>query len=238
MERIQKVMASSGVASRRKSEELIKEGKVKVNGIVVTELGTKVSPSDTIEVNGNIIEKEEKEYYLLNKPRGVISATTDDKGRTTVVDLIDTSKRIFPVGRLDYDTTGVLLLTNDGDFANILMHPNNKIEKVYIAKLEGIINKEQIDKLKKGINLDGKIVKSSKVKLKKFDVEKNTSIVEITIHEGLNHQVKRMFDQVGLKVSKLKRKRVGIFILEGLQSKEYRKLTPKEVQIVYSYKEK
>ena len=130
MERLQKVIAQSGVTSRRKAEELIKEGKVKVNGVVVTELGTKVSSKDEIAVNDRIIEKETKEYYLLNKPRGVVTTTSDDKNRKTVLDYINTEARIYPVGRLDYDTTGALLLTNDGEFANILMHPNNQVDKV------------------------------------------------------------------------------------------------------------
>ena len=146
MERLQKVIAQSGVTSRRKAEELITAGKVRVNGEIVTELGTKVSDKDRIEVNGEILEKEVKEYYLLNKPRGVVTTTSDDKGRKTVVDLIPTNARIYPVGRLDYDTTGVLLLTNDGDFANILMHPSSEVEKVYVAKLNGIIKGEQINK--------------------------------------------------------------------------------------------
>ncbi len=238
MERLQKRIAEAGIASRRKAEELIVSGKVKVNGIVITELGTKVNASDKIEVNDKLIIAEEKEYYLLNKPRGVITSTDDDKNRKTVVDLIDTTARIYPVGRLDYDTTGVLLLTNDGEFSNILTHPKNNIEKVYLAKLEGIIKKEQIDKLKEGIMLDDTLVKASRVKLKKINNETNTCMVEITIHEGKNHQVKRMFDAVGFKVEKLTRLRIGIFQLEGLQSGEYRKLTPKEVQIVYSYKKK
>ncbi|MBQ6134806.1 MAG: rRNA pseudouridine synthase [Bacilli bacterium] len=238
MERLQKIIAASGIASRRKAEEWITEGKVKVNGQVITELGTKVTGKEEIEVNGNLISKEEKEYYLLNKPRGIITSTKDEKGRKTVVDLIETNARIYPVGRLDYDTTGVLLLTNDGDFANILMHPANEIDKVYLAKLKGILKKEQIDHLKEGIELDGDIVKASRVKIKKVNVEKDTCMVEITIHEGKNHQVKRMFESVGFLVEKLTRKRIGIFQLEGLQSGEYRRLTPKEVQIVYSYEKK
>ena len=236
MERLQKVIASSGLTSRRKAESLIKEGKVKVNGKVVTELGTKVNTSDEIIVDNKILEKEVKEYYLLNKPRGVITSTSDDKGRKIVTDFINTSARIFPVGRLDYDTTGVLLLTNDGEFANILTHPKNNIEKVYLAKLEGIIKKEQIDQLKKGVLLDEVLVKASRVKLKKVNIDSNTCMVEITIHEGKNHQVKRMFESVGYRVDKLTRKRLDIFTTENLQSGEYRKLTPKEVQIVYSYK--
>ena len=236
MERLQKVIAQSGVTSRRKAEELIKEGKVKVNGVVVTELGTKVSSKDEIAVNDRIIEKEAKEYYLLNKPRGVVTTTSDDKNRKTVLDYINTEARIYPVGRLDYDTTGALLLTNDGEFANILMHPNNQVDKVYLAKLNGIIKGEQINQLKNGVMLDDVLVKASRVKLKKVDPAKNTSMVEITIHEGKNHQVKRMFEAVGFLVDKLTRERIGVFQIKDLKSGEYRKLTPKEVQVVYSYK--
>ena len=238
MERLQKVIAASGISSRRKAEELIVAGKVKVNGNVVTELGTKVSGKDIVEVNGKVISKEEKEYYLLNKPRGVITSTSDDKDRKTVVDLINTKARIFPVGRLDYDTTGLILLTNDGEFANIMMHPKNQIDKVYIAKVKGLIKGEQINKLKEGITLDNQLLKASRVKLRKTNLETNTSIVEITIHEGKNHQIKRMFESVGFPVLKLKREREGFFQLENLKSGEYRKLTPKEVQTVYSQKNK
>lgn len=236
MERLQKVIAQSGITSRRKAEELIKEGKVKVNGVVVTELGTKVSSKDEIAVNDRIIEKETKEYYLLNKPRGVVTTTSDDKNRKTVLDYINTEARIYPVGRLDYDTTGALLLTNDGEFANILMHPNNQVDKVYLAKLNGIIKGEQINQLKNGVMLDDVLVKATRVKLKKVDPAKNTSMVEITIHEGKNHQVKRMFEAVGFLVDKLTRERIGVFQIKDLKSGEYRKLTPKEVQVVYSYK--
>lgn len=236
MERLQKVIAQAGIASRRKAEELIKDGKVKVNSEVIKELGTKVSESDKVEVNNKPIEKETKEYYLLNKPRGVIATTNDEHGRKTVTDLIETSARIYPVGRLDYDTTGAILLTNDGEFANILMHPSNKIDKVYLAKLEGIIKGEQINALKNGVMLDDVLVKASRVKLKKVNQENSTSMVEITIHEGKNHQVKRMFESVGFHVEKLTRERIGIFDINNLKSGQYRKLTPKEVQIVYSYK--
>jgi 23S rRNA pseudouridine2605 synthase len=238
MERLQKVIAQAGIASRRKAEELITSGQVKVNGVVVTELGTKVSDKDRVEVNNQIIEKEKKEYYLLNKPRGVVTTTQDDKNRKTVVDLIPTDARIYPVGRLDYDTTGVLLLTNDGDFANILMHPTSNVDKVYMAKLEGIIKGEQINKLKDGVDLDGEIVKASRVKLKKVDPKTNSCMVQITIHEGKNHQVKRMFEAVGFAVAKLKREKEAFFDLKDLQSGEFRKLTPKEVAKVYGLKQK
>ena len=238
MERLQKVIAESGLTSRRKAEELIKEGKVKVNGEVVTELGTKVSSNDRVEVNNKPIEKEQKEYYILNKPRGVITSTSDEHHRKTVIDLIPTSARIYPVGRLDYDTTGVLLLTNDGEFANILMHPNDKVEKVYMAKLNGIIKGEQINKLKDGVEVDGEKLSATRVKLKKINEKANTCMVQITIHEGKNHQVKKMFESVGFQVEKLKREKVAFFDLKNLQSGEFRKLTPKEVAKVYALEQK
>ena len=236
MERLQKVIASSGIASRRKAEEMIVNGLVKVDGKVVTELGTKVSSNSEILVNDKPIFKEAKEYYLLNKPRGVVTTTRDDKNRKTVLDYISTSARIYPVGRLDYDTTGALLLTNDGEFANIITHPKSEINKVYIAKLKGIINVTQINMLKNGVDLDGEIVKASRVKLKKVDQANNSCLVEMIIHEGKNHQVKRMFESVGLLVDKLKRERVGIFQIKDLKSGQYRRLTPKEVAIIYSLK--
>lgn len=238
MERLQKVIAEAGITSRRKAEELITAGKVKVNGEVITELGTKVSHKDRVEVNGKPIEKEPKEYYLLNKPRGVVTSTSDEHHRKTVVDLIPTNARIYPVGRLDYDTTGVLLLTNDGDFANILMHPSEKVDKVYMAKLNGIIKGEQINKLKDGVEVDGEIVRASRVKLKKVNDKSNTCMVQITIHEGKNHQVKKMFEAVGFQVEKLKREKEAFFDLKNLQSGEYRKLTPKEVAKVYALEQK
>ena len=237
MERLQKVIAESGITSRRKAEELITSGKVKVNGKVITELGTKVSSKDKIEVNNELIEKEPKEYYLLNKPRGYVTTTSDEHGRKIVTDLIPTKARIYPVGRLDYDTTGLLLLTNDGDFANILMHPNDNIEKVYIAKINGIITGSEIKKLKEGVEIDNTIVKATRVKLKKTTEKTNTCMVQITIHEGKNHQVKKMFESIGYQVEKLKREKVAFFNLKDLQSGEYRRLTPKEVAKVYALQE-
>ncbi len=233
MERLQKVIANSGVCSRRKAEDLILAGKVKVDGKVVTELGLKVSEKSVIEVDGNLISKEEKEYYLLNKPRGVLTTTSDDKSRKTVIDLIDTDKRIYPVGRLDYDTTGVLLLTNDGDFANMIMHPKNEIDKVYVAKVKGIVNGDAVHKLENGVIIDNSLVKASRVKVKKIDTNNNHSLVEITIHEGKNHQVKKMFEAVGYLVDKLKRERVAFLTTDNLNSGEYRKLSNKEVSKLY-----
>ena len=235
MERLQKVIANSGYCSRRRAEELILEGKVFVNGSVIRELGTKVSHDDEIEVDGLSIKKDHNyEYYLLYKPRGVVTTTNDDKGRKTVVDLIDTTARIYPVGRLDYDTTGVLLLTNDGVFANGLMHPANEIDKVYIAKVEGILSGYDVKRLKSGIMIDGRKTAKCHVKVRSVDKKKNTFIVELVIHEGRNHQVKKMIEAVGKKVIKLKRERFGIFDLSGLKASEYRRLTAKEVHVVYS----
>ena len=235
MERIQKIIAQSGYCSRRKAEELITEGRVQINGVTVGELGTKANYDDNITVDGISIEnKEDKIYYLLNKPRGIITSTTDDKQRKTVVDLINSDKRIYPVGRLDYDTTGVLLLTNDGELTNLLLHPSSDIEKVYIAKLEGIISKEALATLCKGVMIDGKKTSRAKVKIKKLDKKPNTCLVELTIHEGRNHQVKKMFEAVGYSVIKLKRERFGFLTTDGLKSGEYRLLSIKEVKILYS----
>ena len=233
MERLQKVIASSGVASRRKAEELIVKGKVKVDGIVVKELGTKVTPKNKIEVDNVLISNEVKVYYLLNKPRGVITSTKDDKHRETVVDLIDTNLRIYPIGRLDYDTTGVLLLTNDGEFANNVMHPKCEIEKTYVAKVKGLVTPDKAMALRKGVDIDGYITKPAKVKVSKRDIKTGTSMVEITIHEGKNHQVKRMFESLGYEVLKLKRERIAFLTLKGLTSGDYRMLTPKEVNQLY-----
>ena len=234
MERLQKIIAESGYASRRKAEELIKKGKVIVNGKVVTELGTKASFGDDILVEGKKIEKEEKEYYVFNKPRGVITSTSDDKGRKVVTDYFNSNKRLFPVGRLDYDTTGLLIVTNDGELSNLITNPKNEIEKVYVAKIEGIIKGTEINKLKSGIVLDEVKCIPKRVKLKSFDKKSNSSIVEITITEGKNHEVKRLFESVGFSVSKLKRERVAFLSLGNLQSGEYRKLNPKEVKQLFS----
>lgn len=233
MERLQKIIALSGYASRRKAEELIKAGKVMVNGKVVRELGTKANFSDDILIDGKKIEREEKEYYIFNKPRGVITSTSDDKGRKVVTDYFETNKRLYPVGRLDYDTTGLLILTNDGELANLIMHPRNEIEKQYIAKLEGIIKGEEINKLKNGVVLDGTKCIPKRVKLREFDKKTNTSIVEIVICEGKNHEVKRLFESVSFNVLKLKRERIGFLTLGKLKSGEYRKLNPKEVKQLY-----
>ncbi len=234
MERLQKIIAKSGVTSRRKAETLITEGKVKVNGEVVFTLGTKVNENDIIEVDGITISKEDKVYYLLNKPREVIAAVTDDKNRRTVTDIIKDDRRIYPVGRLDYDTTGLIILTNDGDFANLMMHPKNEIDKCYVAKIAGILTPREQMILKNGVIIDGVKTKHARVKVRKIDKEANTSIVEITIHEGKNHQVRKMFEKVSHEVLKLKREKIAFLSTSGLKSGEYRKLNHKEVTTLYS----
>lgn len=233
VERLQKVISNSGFASRRKAEELIKEGRVTVNGQIVNQLGIKVSGNDLIEVDGIRIKYEEKVYFLLNKPRSVITSTSDEKGRKTVIDLIKTDKRIYPVGRLDYDTTGILLLTNDGELTNLMLHPSNQIDKVYIAKVNGLVGKNETTRLARGVFIDGKKTSKARVKVKRFDKRNNVSIVELTIHEGRNHQVKKMFEAIGLTVLKLKRERIDFLDLTGLKSGEYRILNPKEVKKLY-----
>ncbi len=233
MERLQKVIANSGFTSRRKAEELIIQGKVMVDGVVVTELGYKVSDGAEIIIDGIKLNKEDKVYYLLNKPRGVVTTTSDDKGRKTVIDLIDDNRRIYPVGRLDYDTTGALILTNDGEFANNLMHPKNEVDKVYIAKISGFLTPGDIMSLKNGVVIDGKKTSKAKVRVRKTDKDSRTSIVELTIHEGRNHQVKNMFKVLGYDVLKLKRERIAFLDVKSLASGEYRMLNPKEIKQLY-----
>jgi 23S rRNA pseudouridine2605 synthase len=237
MERLQKVIANSGYCSRRKAEELILAGKVYVDGEKVTELGTKVSGSEVIVVEGVTLQKEiKKVYYLLNKPSGYICSLNDEKGRNVVTDLIETKERIYPVGRLDYDTTGLLILTNDGEFANILMHPSNEVEKVYKATIDSILTTEEIYALKDGIVVDGIKVIPSRVKVKKKNMNKNTQVVEIGIVEGRNHIVKRIFEEMGHRVIKLKREKYAFLELEEMPVGSYRTLTINEVKRLYNLK--
>jgi 23S rRNA pseudouridine2605 synthase len=235
MERISKVIANSGYISRRGADKLIEEGKVLVNGEVAI-LGQKVETNDVITINGKVIEKTNGnyEYYLLNKPRGVISTNSDEKGRKTIVDLINSKTRIYPVGRLDYDTTGAIILTNDGDLTNKLLHPSKMVDKVYLAKIKGIITGVEINKLKNGVKIDNYKTSPAKVKLKSFDKKTNTSMVLLTIHEGHNHEVKKMFEVIGYDVVKLTRLSFAGIDVKSLKSGEYRKLTLKEVQKLYS----
>ena len=233
MERLQKIIANAGICSRRKAEELIEKGLVTVNGKVAS-LGSKANYSDNIIVSGKNINKEDKVYYLLNKPRKVVSSANDDKGRKTVVDLIDTTKRIYPVGRLDYDTTGAIILTNDGELANILMHPKNQIERCYYAKVEGFITKEELLSLQKGLVIDGKKCYPKNIKVKKYDKETNVSYVSLILKEGHNHEVKNILYAINHPVIKLKRERFAFLDVKELKSGEYRRLNPKEVKQLYA----
>lgn len=232
MERLQKIIAQAGIASRRKAEQLIIEGKVKVNGKVVTELGTKVTENAEIEVNGMRVEREQPVYYLLYKPRAVISSVKDEKGRKVVTDFlpIESTERVFPIGRLDYQTSGLILLTNDGDFANHLMHPKHEIDKVYVAKVKGVPSREKISQLERGIRLEDGVTAPAKVKVLSINKSKQTAIIQITIHEGKNRQVRRMFEAIGHPVDKLKREQYAFLHLTGLNPGEIRPLTPHEVK--------
>ncbi len=235
MERLQKVIATTGFCSRRKAEEYIAKGLVEVNGKIVTKLGTKVNYTDNIVVNGMALDtKEDKVYYLLNKPRGIITSVSDDKKRKTVVDLIKENKRIYPVGRLDYDTTGALILTNDGELTNLLLHPKNHIEKLYIAKINGIPTREQLSRISRGMVIDGKKTGKAKVKVKKVNKRDNSSVVTIAIYEGRNHQIKKLFEAIGYKVLKLRRYGISFLTVDDLKSGEYRKLSVKEVKKLYA----
>ncbi len=239
MERLQKVLAEAGIASRRKSETYIVDGRVKVNGKVVTILGTQVSEDDYIEVDDKPIRQERKVYILMNKPRNCVTTVSDDRNRPTVMDFLkDVHARIYPVGRLDFDTTGALILTNDGKLTNLLTHPSSEVNKTYVATLEGIVSEEEIEPLKKGIILDDGKTSPAKAELLKVNEEKKTSIVKLIIHEGRNHEVKRMFEAIGFKVIKLNREAIGDINTKGLYQGQYRRLTKEEVKTLYDLAKK
>lgn len=230
LQRLQKVIAEAGVASRRKAEKMIEEGRVTVDGEVITKLGTKVDTFSNITVDGEPIERESLHTYLFYKPRGVVSTAKDNKGRKTVVDYFsDLPYRLYPIGRLDYDTSGLLLMTNDGELANLMMHPRNKVAKVYVAKIEGQLTPEEIHRLSHGVEIDHRKSAPAKVKIIRGDKKKNTQIVQLTIHEGHYHQVKRMFKAVGHQVKKLSRERYSFLTLGNLVSGKYRELSHSEV---------
>ena len=234
MERLQKVIAASGIASRRKAEEMIQQGRVKVNGQTVKEMGVKVSTQDRIEVDGHEINKEEKVYYLLNKPKKTICSVSDDKERDTVVDIIDCKERIFPVGRLDYETTGLLLLTNDGEFANGLMHPRNHIRKTYEVAVKGVLTDGMCALLEKGIELeDGKTLPAEVFVLQRSE-KKNKTVLQITIQEGRNRQVRRMMEFFNCEVTRLNRIQYAFLDLGNLRQGQYRKLRMFEVRKLMS----
>jgi 23S rRNA pseudouridine2605 synthase len=229
VERLQKVMSRAGIASRRKSEEIIVGGRVKVNGKVVRELGTKVNPrKDVVEVDGKEIEKEKLVYILLNKPVGYVTTVDDPQNRDTVIDLVKIEESVHPVGRLDMDTKGLLLLTNDGDLTYALTHPSHEISKMYVATVEGIPNQSKLDALKRGIELkDGWTAPAEAEVVAELNDE---AIVSLKIHEGRKHQVKRMWKAVGHLVKELKRTRFGPLDLEGIPEGGYRRLKKSELR--------
>lgn len=231
MERLQKAIATSGYTSRRKAEELIVQGRVKVNGEVVSELGYKVKKGDVISIDGKVLENENKVYYLLYKPRGYISSVKDEMGRPCVVDLLEEVKeRVYPVGRLDYDTTGVLFLSNDGEFTNLITHPSSHLEKVYEVTLNGLIEGEDLHRLEKGIYLEGAKTLPCKIRVTRKDMEHKTTVLRIKLIEGKNRQVKKMFESIGFRVKRLHRLTIGGIGLKGLKPGEYRILKPQEVK--------
>ena len=233
-ERLQKILSSAGVASRRLSEQLIAQGRVTVNGKVVTELGTKADPaSDDIRVDGRRVKlQQRRRYILLNKPRGYVTTRSDPQGRKTVLDLLKGVREyIYPVGRLDYDSEGLLILTNDGDLAAYLTHPSHEVERVYEAKVRGVPDAHAIERLEKGVTMEGRRTAPARVEVKTrpSTTDVSHSVVHITIHEGRNRQVRQMFDAVGHPVMRLTRVRIGPIEDPRLPPGHWRELTPEEI---------
>lgn len=225
--RINKYLADAGVASRRASDKLIEEKRVLINGKVAF-LGSEVEPGDNVTVDGSIVKPVSKfSYYMLNKPKGCVTTVKDDKGRKTVMDFLPKKERLYPVGRLDYDTEGLLIITNDGELANRLMHPVNEVPKTYIAKIEGVLTENMLAALRGGVVIDG--VRTKKCAVRIVDETKTETKVSVTITEGRNRQVRRMFEAVGKEVVFLKRIKIGDLALRGLNRGEYRPLTKEEI---------
>ena len=231
-ERLQKYLASCGIASRRKCEEYISQGKVQVNGKIVKELGTKINPDrDTVKFDGKIVNQSKNlVYILLNKPIGYVTTADDQFGRDTVLDLVKVRERIVPVGRLDMYTSGALILTNDGDFVYKVTHPKHEIEKTYTVTVKGIVKNNEVEQLRKGVTIDDYTTKPAKVKILKTDTEKDISRLEITIHEGKNRQVRKMCEAVGRKVLALHRSKIGRIGVKDLELGKWRFLQKREVQ--------
>ncbi len=230
-ERLQKVIAKAGIASRRKAEELITSGKVKVNGKVVTEMGVKVSDNDEIVVNGQPIRQENKVYYLLNKPRRTICSVSDEKGRDTVLSCFEgVNERIYPIGRLDYDTSGLLLMTNDGEFANLMMHPRYHLPKTYHVTVSGVITDDMARILSNGIVIDDKKTLPCDVAVLERSVNKNRTVLDITIYEGRNREIRKMMEYFHTEVTRLERIGYGFLDLGHLRQGEYRRLRMFEVK--------
>ena len=223
--RINKYLASAGIASRRKCEELIFNGDIKVNGKVVKELATEIADNDIVFYkNKPVVLNEEKVYYIFNKPKGCVTTSSDDRGRKTVLDYFeDITERLFCVGRLDYNTQGLLILTNDGDFANEIMHPSKHIAKTYLVEIKGKLNDEEIKKLQNGVEIDGKKTLPSLVKI--VEEKENKSFIEITIYEGRNRQVRKMFEAVNKLVINLERIKIGNLTLNSIPRGSYKKVS-------------
>ncbi len=229
--RLQKYIAECGIASRRKAEELILEGKIRVNGIIITELGTKINPSkDIVEYNNKVIEPEQRNVYiLLNKPIGYVTTVKDQFNRPSVLDLVKVKERIVPVGRLDFYTSGALILSNDGDFVYKITHPKHEVNKTYNVTVKGIINDDEIEALRSGVKIDDYITKPAKVKILKTDKDKNISRIQITIHEGKNRQIRKMCEAIGKKVLALHRSKIGNIDVKDLKIGDWRYLTDAEI---------
>jgi pseudouridine synthase len=233
MERLQKVIANSGYTSRRKAEDLIVQGKVKVNGEIVKELGVKVTSKDMIEVEGHILQKESKVYFLLYKPKGMVCTMHDEHNRSCVADLFsEIPERVYPVGRLDYDSTGLLMMTNDGEFANLMMHPRSHLEKAYEVTIDGLITGEQLHQLETGVFLDGIKTLPCKIRVIGKDLKHETTMLTMRIMEGKNRQIRRMFELVGYKVKRLHRYQYGCLDLKGLTPGTYRRIKPQEIKLL------
>lgn len=232
MERLQKVLAQAGIGSRRKCEEIIQAGRVEVNGEKVTGLGQKVNPqTDVIVVDGRKIKSESKVYLAFHKPKGVITSANDPEGRRTIMDYTKhISQRVYPVGRLDYDTEGLLILTNDGDFANRLTHPKYDVPKTYLATVKGVPHGTILEKLAKGVMLDDGITAPAEVDYHDISADQKESVIIITIHEGRNRQVRRMFDAVNYPIVRLRRVQFGTLFLQGLPRGKSRPLTAEEIK--------
>lgn len=230
-ERLQKILAAAGIASRREAEKIITAGRVRVNGKIVTELGSKYDASCVkISVDGKPIKAEMKVYYMFYKPRGVVTTMNDPQNRRSIANFVqDLPERVFPVGRLDYNTEGLLLLTNDGALAQALMHPSHEVNKTYLVKVPGIVPQEKLDMLRVGVKLEDGMTAPAVVNLRSYEHEHNFTLFDITIHEGRNRQVRRMCDAIGYPVRDLKRIKMGPIILSNLGRGKFRELTDGEL---------
>jgi 23S rRNA pseudouridine2605 synthase len=238
MERLQKVLANANVASRRKSEQMITEGRVAVNDEIISSLGYKVGKNDVIKVDGKIIDQIKKIYYLLNKPTGVLSTAKDDKGRKTVIDLLlpeDNDKRVYPVGRLDYDSAGLLLLTNDGDLTYRLTHPKYEVEKEYLVRVKGIVIRKDVVKIRKGLKIDGVFMKPKFIQLLELDKKNQSTLFVIVLTEGRNREIRKLFESINHEVKTLTRTRYDFLTLDGVERGRYRSLKVHEVKQLYGH---